>query len=73
MSGFTRRIDAPGPKKKAARKRSEKSLKVEKKPKGKTTAQKTQKDSITRGAQSRETGTSQETVTGLDTRDNREG
>ena len=73
MSGFSRRMDTPGPRKKAVKKRTEKSPKVEKKPKGRKAVQKTQVDSVTRAVQGKKPKTSRETGTGLDTRDGREG
>ena len=73
MSGFSRRIETPVTKKKAAKKRVERFPKVEKKSKGKKAVKKVQMDSGTRAAKEREPKTSRETAPGLDTRDGREG
>lgn len=79
MSGFSRRVETPGPKRKTARKRTERSPKDGKKPRGKKAVRNTQVDPVTRAVQgkepktSRETETSRETGTGLDIRDGREG
>lgn len=73
MSGFSRRMDAPGPKKKASKSRAERSPKIEKKLKEKKSLKKTQVDSGARAAKGRQSKASQETGTGLDTRDGREG
>ena len=73
MSGFSRRVETPGSKKKAAKKRTERPPEVEKKPKGKKALKKTRVDSGTSAAQGREPKTLQKAATGLDTRDGREG
>jgi len=73
MSGFSRRVEAPGPKKKAAKKRAERPPKGGRKPKGKKGLKKTQVVSGAKTAQGREPRTLRETTPGLDTQDNREG